>query len=148
MRSYLPLIKQDWRLLMFGFVVMFCSSPGQTYFIALFSGQIRQDLALSHGEFGAIYSAATLLSAVTLLWTGSLVDRVRLPNFSLAVIFALGLACLLISNAKNMFVLFIAIFALRQIGQGLISMTSSSTCLLYTSPSPRDKRQSRMPSSA
>ena len=25
---------------------------------------------------------------------------------------------------------------------------SSSTCLLYTSPSPRDKRQSRMPSSA
>ena len=24
----------------------------------------------------------------------------------------------------------------------------SSTCLLYTSPSPRDKRQSRMPSSA
>ena len=26
--------------------------------------------------------------------------------------------------------------------------TSGSTCLLYTSPSPRDKRQSRMPSSA
>ena len=27
-------------------------------------------------------------------------------------------------------------------------LVSSSTCLLYTSPSPRDKRQSRMPSSA
>ena len=26
--------------------------------------------------------------------------------------------------------------------------TSASDCLLYTSPSPRDKRQSRMPSSA
>ena len=26
--------------------------------------------------------------------------------------------------------------------------TRSNTCLLYTSPSPRDKRQSRMPSSA
>ena len=26
--------------------------------------------------------------------------------------------------------------------------TSTGTCLLYTSPSPRDKRQSRMPSSA
>ena len=25
---------------------------------------------------------------------------------------------------------------------------ASATCLLYTSPSPRDKRQSRMPSSA
>ena len=29
-----------------------------------------------------------------------------------------------------------------------INYTISSDCLLYTSPSPRDKRQSRMPSSA
>ena len=27
-------------------------------------------------------------------------------------------------------------------------LQSNATCLLYTSPSPRDKRQSRMPSSA
>ena len=30
----------------------------------------------------------------------------------------------------------------------LVLTTESSDCLLYTSPSPRDKRQSRMPSSA
>ena len=29
-----------------------------------------------------------------------------------------------------------------------IKLTKNNTCLLYTSPSPRDKRQSRMPSSA
>ena len=29
-----------------------------------------------------------------------------------------------------------------------VELTSGETCLLYTSPSPRDKRQSRMPSSA
>ena len=29
-----------------------------------------------------------------------------------------------------------------------MSLDNSSCCLLYTSPSPRDKRQSRMPSSA
>ena len=29
-----------------------------------------------------------------------------------------------------------------------MSETSYNNCLLYTSPSPRDKRQSRMPSSA
>ena len=37
------------------------------------------------------------------------------------------------------------------IGFGLLSYTEHQwfiTCLLYTSPSPRDKRQSRMPSSA
>ena len=32
--------------------------------------------------------------------------------------------------------------------QGACGSCPSSTCLLYTSPSPRDKRQSRMPSSA
>ena len=31
---------------------------------------------------------------------------------------------------------------------GLIDQAQSNICLLYTSPSPRDKRQSRMPSSA
>ena len=34
------------------------------------------------------------------------------------------------------------------IREGEIQAMSAGTCLLYTSPSPRDKRQSRMPSSA
>ena len=36
------------------------------------------------------------------------------------------------------------------VGKGLIAVKIAQyyTCLLYTSPSPRDKRQSRMPSSA
>ena len=31
---------------------------------------------------------------------------------------------------------------------GILTTLDRNTCLLYTSPSPRDKRQSRMPSSA
>ena len=34
------------------------------------------------------------------------------------------------------------------LGSGLGDYAEHVTCLLYTSPSPRDKRQSRMPSSA
>ena len=34
------------------------------------------------------------------------------------------------------------------VSQGYIVINLNHTCLLYTSPSPRDKRQSRMPSSA
>ena len=36
----------------------------------------------------------------------------------------------------------------RQTQQSLFLLQRAKTCLLYTSPSPRDKRQSRMPSSA
>ena len=32
--------------------------------------------------------------------------------------------------------------------RGQLDSTGAASCLLYTSPSPRDKRQSRMPSSA
>ena len=41
------------------------------------------------------------------------------------------------------------VIALREIAEGLITPeVLARDCLLYTSPSPRDKRQSRMPSSA
>ena len=36
----------------------------------------------------------------------------------------------------------------REIGHGKLAWRAINSCLLYTSPSPRDKRQSRMPSSA
>ena len=35
-----------------------------------------------------------------------------------------------------------------QVIDGSLKFDGSKSCLLYTSPSPRDKRQSRMPSSA
>jgi len=131
MKSYIPLIQRDWRLLLFGFVMMFFSSPGQTYFISLFGGEIRHNLSLSHGEFGAIYSAATLISAILLLWSGTLLDRIDLRKFSLGVIVGLALACLLMSVSQNTFMLFLAILALRQLGQGLMSMSSSSTMMRF-----------------
>ena len=36
----------------------------------------------------------------------------------------------------------------KRIDREVSSLTENEVCLLYTSPSPRDKRQSRMPSSA
>ena len=45
-----------------------------------------------------------------------------------------------------------ALFPLQRLGHDVWPVItvhfSNHTCLLYTSPSPRDKRQSRMPSSA
>ena len=42
----------------------------------------------------------------------------------------------------------IAILDQTRAGLDIITDGESRSCLLYTSPSPRDKRQSRMPSSA
>ena len=82
MKSFIPLIRREWRLLLFGFVMAFGSSYGQTFFIALFSGDIRSELQLSHSGFGLLYSAATLASAGILLWSGSIIDTWDLRRVS------------------------------------------------------------------
>ena len=124
-------IKQDWRIILFGFVLMYCSSPGQTYFIALFGGEIRADLNLSHGEFGAVYSAATLCSAFLLLWSGRILDRAVLNYFVFGVVAGLATASFVMSFATGALSLFLAIFLLRHFGQGLMGMTSVTTMMRY-----------------
>ena len=56
----LKLIRSEWQLLLFGFLMTFWSSPGQTFLISLFSGELRAYLGLSDGEFAGIDSLATL----------------------------------------------------------------------------------------
>ncbi|MGB0848344.1 MAG: MFS transporter [Thiolinea sp.] len=131
MKSFIPLIKTEWRLLLFGFIMAFASSPGQTYFIALFSGEIRADLGLSHGDFGAIYSLGTLCSAAVLLWSGALIDRIDLRKFSYAIVVGLAIGCLAMSVSQNVIMLFIGILLLRQFGQGLMYMIGTAAMVRY-----------------
>ena len=61
--------------------------------------------------------------------------------------FGRGLICLAIENAKAE-VLGLTNMSADNRSRFETAFTQSIDCLLYTSPSPRDKRQSRMPSSA
>ena len=47
--STLDFMRVEWRFLLFGMAMAFCSSLGQTFFISLFSAEIRGELGLSHG---------------------------------------------------------------------------------------------------
>jgi len=109
----------------------FWSSPGQTFFISLFSGEIRAELNLSDGEFGGIYSLATLLSAAVMIWSGTLLDRIDLKKFSIAIISGLSIGCLTMSVSAGMLSLFIGLFFMRQFGQGLMFITSTTAVVRY-----------------
>lgn len=52
-----------------GIFLIFSSSIGQTFFISLFSGEIRKEFNLSHGIFGIFYSGATLGSAIVFFFS-------------------------------------------------------------------------------
>jgi sugar phosphate permease len=117
----LSFLRAHGRLLGFGVLMTFCSSVGQTFFISLFSGEIRAAFALSDGDFGSLYAIGTLTSAAVLLWAGRLVDRLPLPVFAAAVLLLLGATCLLMGAVWNAGALVVALFGLRLFGQGLAS---------------------------
>jgi MFS family permease len=109
----------------------FCSSFGQTFFLGIFNPFIREDLNLSHSEFGGIYSAATLVSSLTIIWLGKKIDDFKLRNFAIFVCISLFFAAVFMSQLSSLVHLLLAIFFLRLFGQGLMSHTSSTAMARY-----------------
>ena len=74
------------KVLIFGFIFTFFSSFGQSFFLGLFNPSIREELDITHGQFGTIYAVATICSSVFLIWFGKKIDEFKLFNYSLIVI--------------------------------------------------------------
>lgn len=109
-----------------GFVMCMASLPGQTIFVAQFNTAIRESFSLSHGEFGLLYTAATLASSICIIWAGALADRIA-PK-KLAIITLLGTAAVSIgmSFVQNIVLLTLMLFGLRFLGQGMIMHISAT----------------------
>jgi predicted MFS family arabinose efflux permease len=114
-------IRTEWRFLLFGMLMAFWSSLGQTFFISLFSDQIRATLDLSHGSFGSYYAMATTASAISLLWLGKLADSMRLDRLALLVVASLCAAALLFSQITAVWMLVGGLYLLRMFGQGMMT---------------------------
>lgn len=112
------------RLLTFAFLLTFLSSFGQTFFIGLFSAELRAGAGLEAGSFGTLYSAATLVSAFGLYWAGAVIDRVPLPLYVTGPVLLLGLGCLTLALGDGVVWLAVGLFLLRFAGQGLLSHTA------------------------
>lgn len=112
------------RWLAAGALLAFMSSFGQTFFISIFSDQIRTEFDLTHGMWGGIYSLGTAASALVMLWAGTLTDIFRTRAIGAIVFLLLGLACLSMAAAPSAAILVFVIFALRLFGQGMSSHLS------------------------
>ena len=126
-------IYKNIHLLFFGFLISFSSGFGQTFFISLFSDDFRSTFELTNTEFGGLYSIATVLSAITIIWAGKLIDTVSLKKYTLTIVIGLSITCLMASLVFNVFILFLTIYFLRLFGQGLMGHTSRTTMARYFS---------------
>ena len=115
------------KVIIFGFIFTFFSSFGQSFFLGLFNAPIRNELGISHGQFGSIYASATICSSLLLIWIGKKIDDYSILNYSFFVIILLFASSLFFSFINSIYFLAIAIFLMRLSGQGLMSHASTTT---------------------
>jgi predicted MFS family arabinose efflux permease len=121
----IDIVRSNFKIIIFGFIFTFFSCVGQSFFIGLFNSNIREELNISHGEFGTIYGIATLCSSLALIWLGKKIDDLKLINYSFLVVIFLSFAVLFFSLVNGIIVLVLGIFFLRLSGQGLMAHTAS-----------------------
>ena len=124
-------IKSNFKIILFGFIFLFASSVGQSFFIGLFNSEIRNELNISHSEFGSIYGIATLCSSLLLIWVGKKIDDFKLVHYSIFVIALLAFSSIFFSYVNGIIFLFFGIFLLRLSGQGLMAHTSTTAISRY-----------------
>lgn len=114
-------LRSEGRWISSGLLLMFASGFGQTYYIALFAGHLTTELTLSAGEFGSLYTVATLASAGLLTWAGRLADRLSIRVLGAGVLGGLALAALGMAAVTSAWMLVLVIFGLRFFGQGMLT---------------------------
>jgi sugar phosphate permease len=110
-----------------GAAIMLATMPGQTIFIAQFNASLRQTFGLSHGEFGGLYTIATLSSASVLVWAGTLIDRYSARRLAILSTVGLGLTALAMAGLGHVALLIVALGCLRFFGQGMLVHIAMTT---------------------
>ncbi len=122
----------DPKLLIYGFLIIFFASYGQTFFIALFNDDIKNLYSLTDGQFGLIYALSTTLSSLLLINFAKLIDFIDLRIYSLLVTLGLFISCLAIYILPpSVIYLFLIIFSLRFFGQGAMNHAGITTMTRY-----------------
>ena len=99
----------------------------RVFFLGIFNSSIRNELSITHGQFGSIYASATLTSSFILIWLGKKIDDISISKFAFLVILLLAFSCFFFSKISTLPILFIAILLMRFSGQGMMSHTATTT---------------------
>ena len=122
----------DPKLLIYGFLIIFFASYGQTFFIALFNNDIKFYYSLSDGQFGLLYALATTLSSLLIINFAKMIDYIDLRIYSFVITLGLLVSCFAIYFLpSNIIFLLIIIFALRFFGQGAMNHAGITSMTRY-----------------
>lgn len=118
--GYLGLFRSQFGLLAIGFVALFTSSLGQSFFIGLFQTDIARQLDLTAGQFGSAYAVITMISGFMVLYFGAKMDWISPKRYALIVLISLILGVLLLTLSPWFILALFGFGLVRLTGQGLM----------------------------
>lgn len=129
--NYLTFILSNPRFLGYGFMMLFFSSFGQTYFIAEYIGELQAEFDLSHSGIGFYFSGSTLVAGLLMAWVGRKIDEFDLRAFTAFICLGLIVGCFVMTLAQSVLFLFFGLLLLRLSGQGLMMHASLTSMARY-----------------
>ena len=121
LRSQASFVRDNARWIGAGFLLTFCSSFGQTFFIGQVNEELRAAFGLSHGGLALLYGLATAASAATLPFLGRALDTQASARVAGWCVPMLALACLGMALVAHPIMLLGVFYLLRLFGQGMMS---------------------------
>ncbi|MCA1763730.1 MAG: MFS transporter [Flavobacteriales bacterium] len=124
MKGYIKFLRDHPKSALFGVVLTFTSSFGQTFLISLYVPSILEEFELTATAFGSMYAIATVVASFLLIRFGPGIDRKKVKTFTGRAALLLGVSSLLFALSFHEASLVLALIGLRFAGQGLMSHIS------------------------
>ncbi|MGM8366611.1 MFS transporter [Virgibacillus sp. W0181] len=111
-----------WVIVFIAGLGVFFSGPGQTYSNSAFIDEYIRDFGWSRSQVSGIYSGATLVAGLLMIFVGRFIDRFgqRAMMVSIGSVFAA--VCFFNSMVSSIWMLAIGFFFVRLLGQGSMSL--------------------------
>lgn len=111
-----------WFIVFIAGLGIFFSGPGQTYSNSAFIDEYIRDFGWSRSEVSGLYSAATLVAGLIMIFVGRFIDKFGQRTMMVTVGSVFAIACFFNSIVSSMWMLAIGFFLIRLLGQGSMSL--------------------------
>ena len=126
-----PTFFYGWVMLGIAMIAGMMTTPGQTAGISIFNNSFREALNLSHTQLTSAYGIGTVLASLALPFVGAQMDRYGIRRVMGIVVVLFAGACFFTGTVSNIWLLFLAFFLLRMLGQGSLSLLSQNTTAMW-----------------
>ena len=115
-----------WIIVPISIVGTVLTSPGQTFMISVFNPTFRETFNLTLSQLTGAYMLGTILASLPQPYLGVWMDRIGIRRMLFIVVTMFTLACLVMSQANGLPMLFLSFLMLRMFGQGALELLSTN----------------------